>query len=62
MLHPEDIEPKENTDSTEDKHLFLDGTANLEYFDDDQVPRIKGLVELLTQYFNDKTKQNLPRP
>ena len=53
MHNPEDTDLKEHTDTTEDQHLILDGTANLDYSDDD-VPRIKGLVELLTEYFGAK--------
>ncbi len=54
MIHPEDTESKEDTDATEDQHLVLDGTVNLDYSDEDQVPRVKGLVELLNQYFGAK--------
>jgi hypothetical protein len=50
MHYPEDTELKEHTDRTEDQHLILDGTANLDYSDDD-VPRVKGLIELIKEYF-----------
>lgn len=53
MHYPEDTEPKEHTDTTEDQHLVLDGTVNLDYSDDD-VPHIKGLIELLKEYFGAK--------
>ncbi len=53
MYYPEDKEPKDPTDTTEDQHLVLDGTANLDYSDDD-VPHIKGLIELLKEYFGPK--------
>ncbi len=59
MLYPEDKESKEDTATTEDQHLVLDGTVNLDYSDEDQVPRVKGLVELLSQFFSDKQNQNL---
>jgi len=52
MSYPEDTESEEDT--TEDQHLVLDGTVNLDYSDEDQVPRVKGLVELLNQYFSAK--------
>ena len=52
MSYPEDAESK--VDTTEDQHLVLDGTVNLDYSDEDQVPRVKGLVELLNQYFSAK--------
>lgn len=51
MFYFEDKEPKEKTDTTEDQHLVLDGTVYLDYSDDDQIPRIKGLIELLNKYF-----------
>ena len=53
MQHPEDPEWKEHTDTTENQHLILDGTANLDYSDDD-VPQVKGLIELLKEYFGAK--------
>jgi hypothetical protein len=53
MHYPEDTEPKEHTDTTEDQPLVLDGTVNLDYSDDD-VPHIKGLIELLKEYFGAK--------
>jgi hypothetical protein len=51
MFYPEDTEPKEYTDETEDGHLVLDGKVNLDFSDEDPNPRIKGLIELLNQYF-----------
>jgi len=54
MLYPENSESKEHTDRTEDGHLVLDGTVNLDFSDKDQIPRIKGLIELLNQYLRDK--------
>ncbi len=53
MNYPEDTEPEEHTDTIEDQHLILDGTANLDYSDDD-VPHIKGLIELLKDYISPK--------
>jgi hypothetical protein len=53
MFYPADIEPKEHTKMTGDQNLILDGTVNLDYPDDDQTPRIKGLIELLNEYFGD---------
>jgi len=54
MYYPKDTEPKEDTDATEDQPLALDGTVNLDYSDEDQIPRIKGLIELLNQYLGAK--------
>ena len=50
MFYPEDNESEDATDNTENSPLVLDGTVNLDYSDDDQTPRIKGLIELLNQY------------
>ena len=52
MLYPEEIKPKEYADNAENQHLIFDGTADLD--DSDDVPRVKGLVELLNQYFDNK--------
>ncbi|MDH3857273.1 MAG: hypothetical protein OEV07_04715 [Gammaproteobacteria bacterium] len=51
-----DIEEK--AEKTQDQHLVLDGTVNLDDSDDDQIPRVKGLIELLNQYFGDKPVKN----
>ena len=57
MFYPEDAEPKDHADKA-DNHLIFDGTVNLDYSDDNQVPRVKGLIELLNQYLGDKPVQN----
>lgn len=57
MFYPEDSEPKDYADKA-DNHLIFDGTVNLDYSDDNQVPRVKGLIELLNQYLGDKPGQN----
>ena len=57
MFYPEDAEPKDHADKV-DNHLIFDGTVNLDYSDDNQVPRVKGLIELLNQYLGDKPVQN----
>ena len=56
MLYPEDAESKEYSDKSHNQHLIFDGTANLDYPDD--VPQVKGLIELLSDYFDYKTNQN----
>ena len=55
MIYPENEERQEKADKTEDQHLVLDGTVNLDYSDEDQVPRVKGLIELFSQFFSNKT-------
>ena len=57
MLYPEEIKSKDYADKAENHHLIFDGTVSLN--DSDDVPQIKGLIELLSQYFDSKTKQNL---
>ncbi len=58
MLNIENTEIEEKAEKTEDQRLILDGTVNLDDSDDDQIPRVKGLIELLNQYFSDKPVQN----
>jgi hypothetical protein len=53
MIYSEEAEPKEDADKTDNQHLELDGTVNLDYSDDD-VPRVKGLLELLKEYFGNR--------
>ena len=50
-MYPKETDRRESPDSTEQRPLLLDGTANLEYGDGEQVPRVKGLVELLNEFF-----------
>jgi hypothetical protein len=51
MFYPRDNDLNEIADTDDSQFLVLDGTANLDYFDDEQIPRVKGLIELLNQYF-----------
>ena len=55
MTYPENTESKENNDVNRDQHLIPDDTASKENSDDDQIPRVKGLIELLNQYFGKKS-------
>jgi len=59
MFYPDDNEPKASTEANEDQHLVLDGTANLDYTGEETTPRVKGLIELLSQYFRNKPDRNL---
>ena len=51
IFYPGDNEFEEITDSSKNPYLVLDGTTNLDYVDDEQIPRVKGLIELPNQYF-----------
>ena len=51
MFYPGDNELEEIIDNSRTPYLVLDGTANLDYVDDEKIPRVKGLIELLNQYF-----------
>ncbi len=51
MFYPGDNELEEIIESSRTPYLILDGTANLDYVDDEKIPRVKGLIELLNQYF-----------
>ncbi len=55
MQYPEDTDITE--DREEQRRLILDGTVNPDYADDEQVPRVKGLIELLNQYFGRQRKR-----
>lgn len=59
MFYPESNEPKQKTETNEDQRLLLDGTVNPEYSEDDAAPRVRGLIELINQYFRNKPDQNL---
>ena len=56
MHSPENTETEDNNDTTDSQHLVLDGTANLDYPEEEQVPRVKGLIELLNQYLGKKSR------
>ena len=43
----------EISEITADHHLLLDGTVSLDGADEDSIPRVKGLVELVLDYFGD---------
>jgi len=64
MVNIEPTETEEKAEKIQDQYLVLDGTVNLDDsdnlddFDDDQIPRVKGLIELLNQYFGNKPAQN----
>ena len=51
MIYPEDAELQDYAEKPENQRPIFDGTANLDYLDDNQVPQVKGLIELLNQYF-----------
>ena len=38
----------------EDPQLLLDGTANLDYADEDAVPRVRGLIELVEEFLGSR--------
>jgi hypothetical protein len=50
MYDFESVEHEENDDMTEGQPLILDGTVHLDYSDDEQALRVKGLIELVDQY------------
>ena len=54
MLNIENTETEKKAEKTEEQHLVLDGTVFLDDSDDDQVPRVKGLIELLNRYFGER--------
>ena len=58
MVDSEDNKPKAMIETNQDRHLVLDGTANLDYAGDEPTPRVKGLIELINQYLRNKPDRN----
>ena len=56
MSYPADTETKEQSSSQERPFQDLDDNKMMQRPDDDQIPRIKGLIELLNHFFSEKTK------
>ena len=54
MENPRDYVANEIVDDADRQNPVMDGTVNPDYFEDDQVPRVKGLIELFEQYFSSK--------
>jgi hypothetical protein len=50
MYDYESVEQEEMDDMIESQPLILDGTVNLDYSDDEQALRVKGLIELVSEY------------
>jgi hypothetical protein len=50
MYHPTEGEHSELVESTPDPRLVLDGTVSLEDVSDDEVARVKGLIELINDF------------
>ena len=50
MYDYESVDQQELDDMIEGHPLVLDGTVNLDYTDDEQAPRIRGLIELVSGY------------
>ena len=50
MYDYESVDQEEMSDMIEGQPLVLDGTVNLDYSDYEQVPQIKGLIELVAEY------------
>jgi len=59
MHYSEETEKRKDQSRVDKQRLILDGTANLDYAEGEEIPRVKGLIELLNQYFGKKNK-NLP--
>jgi len=57
MLNIKNREIEEKAEKIQDQHLILDGTVSLDA-SDDEIPRVKGLIEWLNQYFGNKPAQN----
>ena len=55
MFNLDEEKSDEITDWKENQHLILDGTAHLEDPKREEIPRVKGLIELFNQFFQDKS-------
>ena len=53
MYSPNDSDAIEASDLTVERRLILDGTVHMEELEDVSIPRVKGLVELLSDLFRD---------
>jgi hypothetical protein len=50
MYDHDSVEQEEMDNMIESQPLILDGTVNLDYSDDEHDLRVKGLIELVTEY------------
>jgi hypothetical protein len=50
MYDYESVNQEELDDMIEGQPLVLDGTVNLDYTDYEQAPRVRGLIELVSEY------------
>lgn len=53
MFFTNDTESNEYADVADNNPLVLDGTVNLEDGEEDSIPRVRGLVELISDYLGD---------
>ncbi len=51
MFHIEDLPENKKPDEALEQRLTFDGTANLDYPDDDGADGTNGLIELLYRYY-----------
>ena len=59
MFNFEEEKSDEITDWKKNQHLVLDGTAHLEYPENEEIPRVKGLIELFNQFYRDDSGRQL---
>jgi hypothetical protein len=52
MDYPNESELEDMTELPSEHHLVLDGTVCLDDYDDDSITHIRGLVELISDYFD----------
>lgn len=53
MYSLDDNDAIEYTDITAGRQLILDGTVHMEELEDASIPRVRGLVELVSDFFAD---------
>ena len=54
MIYPDEKDDLATARPDEDPQLLLDGTANLDYADEESVPRVRGLIELVEDFLGYK--------
>ena len=59
MFNFDETGSDEITDWKKNQHLILDGTAHLESPENEEIPRVKGLIELFNQFLRGNSDRRL---
>ncbi len=58
MNYPESSEARPDKAADDRQRLVLDGTVHIEEPEDEPAPRIKGLIELLSQFLRQREREH----